>query len=288
VSTLSAGVGEAGSAAQGAEGGREVAFRGSHVVVHEVGEGPVVGYFHGMVGNPGVHPFLDGLSGRAGGGPGASAGLRVVAPSLPGFTGSPACEDLRSMHDWVVATSEILDLAGLAGAPVVASSVGAMLALEVAAVRPEAFSQLVLIAPLGLWDPQRPVADPFGTTLRHQRSILTADPARTAPFFDDDPDRAPGDLVERNVTRYLTRTAAASLVWPIPEFGLATRLHRVACPVTLVWGAADEVIDPAYAARFAAALPEVVGSHVVDGAGHLAEWDRPDEVAALVEEALVR
>jgi pimeloyl-ACP methyl ester carboxylesterase len=287
--------------ATGGSAAGELPFRGGHVVVHEVG-GEVasevggrageraVAYLHGMVGNPGVHPFLAALAGggRRGGEetPASAGGRRVIAPSLPGFSGSPPCEDLRSIYDWVVATSEIVDLAGAAGLPMVASSVGAMLALELAAVRPEAFSQLVLIAPLGLWDPEHPVADAFGTTLRQQRSMLTVDPARTAAFFDDDPTRPADELVELNVSRYLARTAAASLVWPIPEFGLATRLHRVACPVTLIWGAADQVIDPVYAERFASALPRVEGTHVVEGAGHLAEWDQPEAVAALVQAAL--
>lgn len=269
---MSGGVAEAGLA-----GTRP--FRGQHLVVHEVGEGPTVGYLHGLVGNPGVHPFLRSLAG-------AGAGHRVIAPGLPGFSGSPACEDLRSMHDWVAATSEAVDLAGLAGRPLVASSVGAMLALEVAAVRPEAFEHLVLIAPLGLWDPADPIADPFGTTMGQQRRLLTADPAVTAPFFDDDPSLGPEALVEANVGRYLARTAAAGLVWPIPEFGLDTRIHRVGCPVTLVWGSADRLAPPSYLDRFAARLPQLVGAHVVEGAGHLAEWDRPDEVAALVDAAL--
>ena len=53
-------------------------------------------------------------------------------------------------------------------------------ALELAAVRPEAFSHLVLLAPMGLWDAEDPVADAFGTTMTEQRALLTADPAATA------------------------------------------------------------------------------------------------------------
>src|SRR5690606_31650938 len=170
--------------------------------------------------------------------------------------------------------------------PCVASSVGAMLALEVAAVRPEAFEQLVLIAPLGLWDDEDPVADPFGHTLSEQRALLTADPAASAPFFDDPPECDAAERVERGMRRYLTRTSVASLVWPIPEHGLATRLHRVTCPVTLVWGAADRLVAPRYAERFAARLPNVAAVHLVEGAGHLAEWDRPAAVAAHVDRAL--
>jgi pimeloyl-ACP methyl ester carboxylesterase len=247
--------------------------------VTEVGEGDPVGYLHGFVGSPPGQPFPGALAGH---------GRRVVAPSLPGFTGSSACGDVRSLHDWIVATSEVLDVAGLTGGPVVASSIGAMLALEVACVRPEAFSALVLIAPLGLFDVDDPVADPFATTLSAQRALLTADPAVTAPFFDDDPSLEPAALVEHGVERYLTRMSAASLVWPIPEFGLSTRLHRVACPVTLVWGAEDRLNPVSYAERWRAALPRGADVRVVDGAGHLAEWDRPAEVAEIAAAALRR
>lgn len=249
-----------------------VSFRGGHIAVRSVGSGPPVGYLHGMVGNPGIHPFLDALAGT---------GHHVVAPSLPGFTGSSPCDDLRSLHDWVVATSEVLDVGGIAGGPVVASSVGAMMALEVACVRPEAFSHLVLVAPFGLWDDDEPIADPFGTTLTAQREMLTADPAVTAPFFED-PDDLPADLqVEVGVDRYHTRTSAASLIWPIPEHGLTTRIHRVTCPVTLVWGAADRIIPPSYLQRWVDLLPNVAGAHAIEGAGHHAEWDEPETVATI-------
>ena len=252
-------------------------FRSAGIIVQEVGVGQPIGYLHGFVGNPGEHPFLHSL---------AATGRRVVAPALPGFTGSAPCDDLRGLYDWVVATSEVIDLAGISGGPVVASSIGAMLALEVATVRPDAFSHLVLIAPLGLWEPTDPVTDPFAVTLSAQRALLVADPQRLAPFFDDVAGRSAEELVEDNVARYLTRTAAAQLVWPIPEFGISNRIHRVACPVTLVWGAADELNPPSYLARWSALLPNVVATHTIPGAGHLAEWDAPDAVAEIVAQAL--
>ncbi len=255
----------------------KVGFRDGHIGMIEVGEGPVVGYLHGMLGNPGEHRFLTEL---------AATGRRVVAPSLPGFTGSSEPTGLRNLHDWVVATSEVLDLAGLTGQPVVASSVGAMLALEVAAVRPEAFGALVLIAPFGLWDDDDPVNDPFATTLSAQRRLLTADPASSSSFFDDPADLAADDLVEHGVERYLTRTAAAQLIWPIPEFGLGERLHRVQGPVTLVHGSADAIVPPSYLDRWVSRLQQVRGAHLVDGAGHQAEFDAPGEVARIVADAL--
>ena len=254
-----------------AGGRRTVAFRGRRLMIDERGDGPAVGYLHGPIGCPQRHPFLDVLS----------LPYRVIAPNLPGCTGSDPCE-LRGIHDWIVAVSEIVDLAGLAGRPLVASSTGAMLALELGAVRPEAFSHLVLVSPLGLWVDDDPVADPFGTTLTGQRALLTADPARTAPFFDDVEGRDAAGLADDGVARYTTRTAAASLVWPIPEFGLASRLHLVRCPVTLVWGELDTLNPPSYLERFAARLANVAEARVVPGAGHLVEWDEPAIVAEAV------
>ena len=239
----------------------------------------MLGYLHGMVGLPEAElaPLVAELA----------ADHRVIAPCLPGFTGSSWCDDLRVQSDWVVALSEIIDLAGLAGAPLVASSVGAMLAMELAAVRPEAFAQLVLLAPMGLWSAEDPVTDPFGTTLSEQRALLTADPLVTATFFEDDPSVTdPSDKIELGVSRYLTRTAAAALVWPIPEHGLDMRAHLVRCPTHLVWGAEDRIVPPSYSERFAAALANVAGRHVVPGGGHLVDWDRPADVAAIVREAL--
>jgi pimeloyl-ACP methyl ester carboxylesterase len=251
----------------------ELVFRGQPLLVRRAGEGPAIGFLHGMVGTPPSHPILAAI---------AASGREVVAPCLPGFSGSTPCDDLRSIYDWVAATSEVVDLCGLRGQPVVASSIGAMLALELASVRPQAFSQLVLIAPLGLWDDADPVTDPFATTLSVQRRLLTADPAATAAFFDDPDGLEPEAAVEAGVVRYHTRTAAASLVWPIPDHGLRSRIHRVSTPVTLVWGAEDALAPVSYLDRFAQLIPSVTGTHVIDGAGHLAAWDEPAAIAALV------
>lgn len=183
------------------------------------------------------------------------------------------------MHDWVAATSEIVDNAGITGQPLVASSVGAMLALELAAVRPEAFSHLILIGPLGLWRDDLPVNDPFATTLSGQRNLLTNDPSLTAAFYEGDETEDP---VTATIQRYTARTATASLVWPIPDFGLSQRIHRITCPVTLVWGADDRIVPPAYADLFAESLVDLQMVHVVEGAGHLAEWDAPRRIASIV------
>ena len=249
------------------------------LVIHRAGsdDGTPVGYLHGFLGTPADAPILQAA---------ADAGLAITAPCLPGFSGSTPSADTRTIHDWVFHLSAAIDEAGLVGRPMVAASVGAMIAAELAAVRPEAFSHLVLVGPLGLWDDADPVNDPFATTLSAQRRMLTADPTVTAPFFDD-PDGMEGDeLVEYGVIRYQTRTVGASLVWPLPDHGLAARIHRVTVPTTVIWGADDAIAPVSYLDRWAAALPAVAATHTVADAGHLVDWDRPAAVAELVADAV--
>lgn len=249
-------------------------WRAGSLEVHRRGTGPRVGYLHGMVPPTKDLDFIEAL---------ASRGSEVVAPCLPGFAMTATSRDLRTMHDWVAAMSEIIDVVGITGQTVVASSVGAMLALELAAIRPEAFSHLVLIGPLGLWRDDLPVTDPFATTLREQRNLLTNDPSLTADFYEGDD---ANDLVAATIQRYTARTATASLVWPIPDFGLSQRIHRVVSPVTLVWGADDRIVSPAYAEYFRERLADLRAVHIVENAGHLAELDAPDKVANIVVEVI--
>ncbi|MGB5755411.1 MAG: alpha/beta fold hydrolase [Acidimicrobiales bacterium] len=249
------------------------------IVVHRAGDGAAVSYLHGMIGTPPGAPILAAL---------ADAGMAVTAPCLPGFTGSDTTKDKRSIHDWIFHLSAIVDATGTAGRPLLASSVGAMVALELAAIRPEAFSHLILLAPLGLWDDDEPITDPYATTLSAQRRLLTKDPTVTATFFDDPEGMVGDELIEYGVARYETRTSAASLVWPLPDHGLSQRIHRITTPVTLLWGAEDAVAPIGYLDRWRDALPNVVAAHTIEDAGHLIEWDRPGAVAELVAETIGR
>lgn len=250
---------------------RRVPITGGEIAVHELGSGPVLGYLHGLTGNPVVHPFLTDLA----------TDHRVIAPSLPGFDASDTIP-ARTLHDWVFLTSETIDAVGLTGTPVIASSVGAMLALELAAVRPEAFSSLILLAPLGLWDDREPVHDIWSERSKKQPEFLFADPERFDRLTADPDGLDTAELMEREIGRYRTRRSAASLMWPIPDKGLAERIHRVRCPVHLVWGSGDRLVPRSYADRFARSLQECRGVTVIDGAGHAVEWDQPGPAAAAV------
>lgn len=251
---------------------REVSTGRGPVTVFEMGEGPVLGCLHGMAGFVEGSALLHDLA----------TTHRVIAPCLPGFGHTPPDPTLRTVHDWVVALSEIADATGIVGAPWLASSTSAMLALELAVVRPEAFSSLVAVAPTGLWDPADPGVDLYAVPSKDQAALLVNDLDLLGAFAAD-PEGLDGDeLIELGVGRYVCRRTAASLVWPLPDHGLADRLRRVTAPVTLVWGADDVVVPPGYAGRFADLLPAGVVLSPIAGAAHLAELDAPGAVSDIV------
>ena len=121
--------------------------------------------------------------------------------------------------------------------------------------------------------------DPWAKRLSEILGLLSERPEKLEAFL-----AAPEGEDEFEWSLMLTRAneAAARLLWPTGDLGLAKRLHRIRVPTLLVWGAADRVLPPSYAKRFAASLGGWTEVREIEGAGHVAELDRPDEVAAAV------
>ncbi len=245
---------------------RIVTVGGLRCRVWEKGAGAPLGFLGGLRGLPRWPEFLDHLAERR----------RVIAPSLPGFPGGEGLDRLDGLADWVTATLDVLDASGLEGADLVGASVGATLAAEVAAFSRASVRRLVLVAPFGLFDAGEPVADLWAVRLSKLPSLLSAQPEKLEAFLA----RPEGeDEVEWQIVLTRASEATARLLWPIPDLGLARRLHRIQCPTLLVWGAEDRVIPASYAKRFAEGIAGWVEVKSIDGAGHVAEIDRPDAVA---------
>ena len=73
--------------------------------------------------------------------------------------------------------------------------------------------------------------------------------------------------------------AAARLLFPFGDTGIASRLHRVTHPTLLLRGQEDRVLPASYNERFRAALPGEVRAATIANAGHLAELDAPEATA---------
>ncbi|MGH8999250.1 MAG: alpha/beta fold hydrolase, partial [Acidimicrobiia bacterium] len=78
---------------------------------------------------------------------------------------------------------------------------------------------------------------------------------------------------------------AGKFWWPIPDRGLRRRIHRIAAPTLVVWGEADGIISPDYAADFARLVPGG-RAEVLPGAAHVPQLERFDVVAPMVSEFL--
>ena len=248
---------------------RTVTVNGHACRVWEKGRGAAVGFLAGLGGTPRWTPFLDALAQHR----------RVVVPSLPGFPGATGHERLDDHLDWIAATLDLLHASGLDGADLVGASVGGMLAAEAAALSPASVARLVLVAPFGLFDAAEPTTDPFAVRAEDAAALLSAHPervrARSVP-----PDGA--DATEWAVVLSRANAAAACILWPLGERGLAKRLHRITAPTLLVWGDGDRVIPPSCARRFADGIAGAVEQQVIRGAGHLVDLDEPDALAVAV------
>jgi pimeloyl-ACP methyl ester carboxylesterase len=217
-------------------------------------------YLHGLAGGPALSPAMTKL---------ADAGYDIVAPQLPGFDGQAGFQAPHDHLEWMTRVWDVLDQTGALPCPVVGASIGGMFAAELAIFRPEAVTKLALLAPLGIFDPAHPGVDPYAMPGSHRLQALFAGPV--PPPFETAFAELGG---EQSVARYLAQVAGASLVWPIPDRDLDTRVHRIRVPTVVLWGAEDKIAPPSLASRW-----RRDGPMIVPNAGHLLEWDTPEFVA---------
>jgi pimeloyl-ACP methyl ester carboxylesterase len=248
---------------------RAVSVNGRDCRVWEKGSGPPVGYLAGLLGLSRWTPFLDRLAERR----------RVVVPSLPGFPGATGHDLLDGTIDWVAATLDLLEGAGLEGADLVGASVGATLSAEAAAMSQGAVSRLVLIAPFGLFDEREPVTDFWAQMPGTAHDLLCA---RSEAIAEQVAMPGGADPVEWPIVQTRASEAAARLLWPTTDTGLRRRLHRIRVPTLLLWGAEDRIVPASYAKVFAAEIAGETTLLSIPGAGHLADLDAPDAVAEAV------
>jgi pimeloyl-ACP methyl ester carboxylesterase len=251
-----------------------VRVRGESVRVWEKGAGRTVGVLAGLLGFAHWTPFLEALSLRH----------HVVVPSLPGHPGGGDFRRLDDLADFVTAALDLLDAADLEGADFVGLGPGATLAAECAAFSRTSVGKLVLVAPFGLFDASDPVADLWARRANEQAATFSARPDDFAREVLAPPPGA--NEVEFRIGQVRALEAAARLLWPMGDRGLAKRLHRVRSETLLVWGERDAIVPPSYAKKFASAISGETHTRILPGAGHAADFDAPDALAAAIEEFL--
>ena len=95
----------------------------------------------------------------------------------------------------------------------------------------------------------------------------------------------PESVVEWQIVQARASEAAARLLWPMGELGLAKRLHRITCPTLLVWGSEDRIVPASYAKRFAERIRGATQIRTLAGAGHALDFDAPEALSESVRDA---
>jgi pimeloyl-ACP methyl ester carboxylesterase len=237
------------------------------------GSGPPLLYFHPAAG---LHfdPFLAALG----------ESYTVCAPEHPGTSaGDPdAIHLVDDLWDLVLIYEEAIRKLALPGVPVaIGQSFGGMIAAELAANFPALFEKLVLLDPIGLWRADLPVANWMTTPNTALPALLFKDPQCPAAkaMFTPPADSAKATAALANMIWALGCTG--KFTWPIPDRGLAKRLHRITASTLVVWGADDALIPAAYAAEFGKAI---IGSRIeiVPNCGHIPQLEQSTTTLKLV------
>ncbi len=251
------------------------------VDILEGGDDPPLLFLHG-IGGLEWDPYLEQMASTH----------RVIAPRTPGFGGSTGSETLSDIHDLVYFYLDLLDALDLRNLAIVGHSLGGMIAAELAAVQPERFTKVVLIASLGLWNPEHPVLDFFSVAPAElaqamyfdQKSeaakAIAAAPQARLPEVDPETEEGKA-VIDFYVERAKSMSTAAKYLWPIPNKGLSKRLHRLTQQTLLIWGDHDGICPPAYGIDFMDVLPNAT-LHLVPDAAHMVYVEQPDAVAELV------
>ena len=93
---------------------------------------------------------------------------------------------------------------------------------------------------------------------------------------------AGANSIEWPIEQTRAAEAAARIFWPLGNTRLERRLPLIEAPTLILWGEHDRLMPRSYARTIAKAIKAPTEVRIIAGAGHLAELDKPDEVAAAI------
>jgi pimeloyl-ACP methyl ester carboxylesterase len=247
--------------------------RGIRCRVLEGGAGAPLVYFHGAGGLLSDNPFLDQLAQRR----------TVFAPEWPGYGESTGDDMLEDMLDFALHGWDVIDALALSRPDLVGHSMGGMIAAEMACLAPRELGKLVLAAPAGLWMDEHPIPDIFAMLPYQIAEVLFADPKNGQALLTGGADLSDIEALKDFYIATQRRLAmAGKILFPIPNRRLSKRLYRLSAETLLVWGAADKLIVPAYAARWQKSIANARVS-TIDGAGHMVPYEQPEAFVRAIQ-----
>ena len=262
----------------------ELVWHGTRLGYAIGGEGPPLVLLHGLGGT------IENWRALA---PSLAARHRVLVPDLPGHGSSGLLPEAPDVDALAEAALGVVDAEDAAGAVWVGHSLGGIVALRAAAVRPDAVRGLVLAAAAGIGSASRAahitlavlgVARPGRLIAPHRRAWSRSRLGRRAVFGwwgAADPAALEPELAEAFLVGPAhhtdTRQAGRALLASDPR----PELDRVTCPCLCLWGASDNWVrledGMEYARRLRAPL------RTIAGCGHLLIGERPDACLAAID-----
>ncbi len=244
-----------------------------------VPDAPPLVCLHGIGGDArSFGPQLEGLANEC----------RVVAWSMPGFGATP-CPGPMTFALLADALEALLDQLGLDAAHLLGHSIGGMVAQELAARRPERVRSLVLSATspaFGRRDgdfQERFVAARLGP-LDEGATMAELAAGIVEELVGEDPDPAGLDLARACMAAVPEATYRAAIRC-LTTFDRRTDLGRIAVPTLLIAGAEDSNAPAPMMEKMATFIPGAE-YRCIEGAGHLANLERPAQFNELVRRFL--
>jgi len=242
------------------------------------GQGPPLVLLQGLgVGRWGWEPVVDRLARQ----------FRVITIDNRGIGASDAPLGSYSTRMMAADVVAVLDDAGVASASVVGTSLGGMVAQELALTHPERVERLVLVATIPGGRLTAPM--PLKTAYLLTWAPLMRSEQRLRGFVEHNL----GPETLRRRPKVARRLMALKRAHPQSEqawraqatagvlFDPLGRQRRIAQPTLILQGTADQVVNPGNAELLAGLIPGARLGYV-EGAGHLVYWDEPRRFARMV------
>ncbi len=212
----------------------------------------------------------------------------VLAVTLAGHAGGPELPDELDDDALADAAERAMDAAGFELAQIAGNSLGGFVALQLAA-RGRA-SGVVAFAPAGGWDTQpgvfalqREMHDALKAAAPHADALVATPEGRRAAtrYTAVNYRHIPAELLAHQ-TRGAAACDAPRMLAQAEHARWDLDFARIACPIRIVWGTEDRLLEwPQAASRYRRLLPHADWVEL-EGVGHCPQLDVPLETAQLI------
>ncbi|MBV8064196.1 MAG: alpha/beta hydrolase [Actinobacteria bacterium] len=218
---------------------------------------------------------------------------RVVVPELPGHGRSERLAAAPSLDPFAAAMLAVAEAEDAVPSPWVGHSLGGLVAMRAAVLRPDAVTRLVLAAAAGISSATRigratvtviGLVEPGKLIGRRRRAVARSRLGRTLTFWWGvaDPHGLAPEAAEAFLAGPPQHTDLVAAGKALVASDTREDLHRVTCPVLFLWGANDTWVPLADGMEYARRLRAPI--RIVADCGHLLIGERPDAIVRAIDE----